>query len=515
MNPTGASGWFDHHRWWIDLATADDRESELATAHESNHRQLAYSTTFGILSLVLDELASERPGSHLRATVEDLVSCSERTHECFATWASVVSLGRGADTLEDHPQYLQYFRAGEHLVALLAHPYLQIHGLHAVARACMQPPVIIEAVAAGLTDVTLADLPSRLRPDTRFQYLRRGPFTWSGAAPALETLLRDDSVLAELVGRHQLTAEMFSPANHGTWQHLNELLYAHVAGHLNDAGYPTMGHNDHLAEASTLLDEAARLNEGKRLSVAAVEPGSHHSTLAVLRNYEVEGFSNGPLLRHRVHTSDTPIEAMNAATGDDAHIFITIQQGERLLANYTEAPSHPDAAAFARRTVIDEDGAPTVELLDVTNRDPSEVNSPRILVSAALSTLGSDPARRWLDRVPPSQAVVTIDLSLATHLALWLDPPGTSFRYCLLRLESFGRRLSALVCTVETAGVGRYHLMVRPLSHAGAAIHKAAFEELDPSNRSIVADPSIIKENDALPLLLAHLAGEETRFPAV
>ena len=55
--------------------------------------------------------------------------------------------------------------------------------------------------------------------------------------------------------------------------------------------------------------------------------------------------------------------------------------------------------------------------------------------------------------------------------------------------------------------------MIRPLSDAAIRIHKAAFEEVDPTGRIIVADPTILETaRSYLPLILAHLAGEETHF---
>ena len=115
----------------------------------------------------------------------------------------------------------------------------------------------------------------------------------------------------------------------------------------------------------------------------------------------------------------------------------------------------------------------------------------------------------------PDRAVLLLDVSLTANLDLWLATPGSRFQYCLLRTESFGRTLPLLIARLRLPDVTEAHLMVRPLSHAGVRIHKAAFEEIDPEGTTLVADPSILEGSDVLPLVIAHLAGEETHFPAI
>jgi hypothetical protein len=57
----------------------------------------------------------------------------------------------------------------------------------------------------------------------------------------------------------------------------------------------------------------------------------------------------------------------------------------------------------------------------------------------------------------------------------------------------------------HTCFYGRYRM--RPFR-----IHKAAFDELDPSGDRIVADPQLLEGGNLLQLSLGHIAGEETRF---
>ena len=71
-----ASGWFDHHGWWINTGSAEPASVLLASAHESNHRQLEHSTTFGAVTLTMHRLAVVTGDADRRRVVAGLVRCS-------------------------------------------------------------------------------------------------------------------------------------------------------------------------------------------------------------------------------------------------------------------------------------------------------------------------------------------------------------------------------------------------------------------------------------------------------
>src|SRR3954454_24826221 len=48
-----ASGWFGHDRWWLHLPGDDPKSAQFASAHESHHKQLQDSTSYGALVRVL------------------------------------------------------------------------------------------------------------------------------------------------------------------------------------------------------------------------------------------------------------------------------------------------------------------------------------------------------------------------------------------------------------------------------------------------------------------------------
>jgi hypothetical protein len=512
-----ASGHFDHHGWWINAGSADPDSVVLASAHESNHRQLQHSTAFGAVTIALHRLGTDSRFPASRAVVGDMVRSSETIHEAFATWASLTSLARSRDELTAYPLYVRHWDAMQRCVKELPSPYLRLHAAHAIARACMQAPVAEIAVAVGLNNMTLADLSERLRPDYRFRLLRRHGTNWQAANPRLDAAAEDPEI-EELIAAPSLTAELFGSEHHERWEHVNTILYDHIATVLASHRCPTIAYDGHLGWTRQLLGETERLL-GRPIDLL---PGNRREqrevARVVLRNVEAEGFSNGPLLRARQLPSDTPVAHLVAATGHDSHLFLTIRPAASQTLSYNLPPDDSsEASAMLRRTVIDDDGAPTVELLDVSERVAQLSGSKRRIVSLiALSAVNSRLAATLGADAGPSRAVLMMDVSLGAHLDVWLRAPGAQFGYTLLRTESFGRRLPILVGRIRVGGAGESHLLVRPLSDAAVRIHKAALDALAEAGAHVVVDHSILEDGAAyLPLVLAHLAGEETRFPAV
>lgn len=516
------SGWFDQHRWWIDAGLSPADAVVLASAHEADHRQLQFSTAYGTLVLTLVGIARESQDPDCLRRTADLIRCAESVHEAFATWASLTSVGRSPDALNGYDDYHRHWKAMQRLVQDIVSPYARFHAAHAVARVCMQPPVAEVALDVGLDRFALSDLPESHRPDSRFRILRRVGIDWSPFTEALTDPGDAHALVGRLLDSERLTADLFDSANHPAWDLVNRLAYAHVAAELASRGCPSLDHDGHLAWGPPLLDAAAQIL-GHRLPLDAGGPRHPaRATRDALRTYESEGFSNGPRLRARVLAENTDLAEMVAGTGEDAHAFLAILPTGAHTASYhidlaaddqASPQDHAGARAVLRRTVI-EDGVPTVECLDVTAREPEDLegfDAVRTLV--AMSVMSGVVARRWQRWTSPHDCVVLIDRSLASHLELWLSQPGSSFRYCLLKLESFGRLLPVLVGRLDVSGAGESHLMIKPLSDAGIRVHKAALEELAVEGFDVVADPTILDDGvTVLPLVLAHVAGEQTHF---
>ena len=515
-----ASGWFDQHNWWVQSHGADPSSILLASAHESNHRQLQYSTVFGALTLTMHRL-SNRTDDGRSTIVSSFVKCSEAVHEAFATWCSITALGRLRADLADYSLYLRHWDAADRLVGGIESPYIRFHAVHAIARVCMQAPTAQIALDVGLDRLGLCDVAEKHRPDHRFVLLRRRPPSWNAAIAELGRIADDDAMLQELIERPELAADSFDTSRHEHWQTVNRVLYQHIADHLTVFGCETVPHEGHLEWTKPLLNAAERIIGGTLDILPGHERDPRRAAHQVLRNVESEGFINGPHLRARRLRADTEPTDLVGALGDDAHLFVSVRPASEQVLSYNldDGDNVGDAdvvTVVLRRTVIDEDGLPTVEILDVTDRSLADIEDQPHPVLALISMSLLNNAGRWGDLISVDRSAVLIDRSLGAHLDQWLATSGTEFHYCLLRLQSFDRVLPVLIGQLHVRDAGSSHLMVRPLSDAAIRIHKAAFEEIDPTGQVIVADPTMLDTGKSfLPLILAHIVGEETRFSPV
>lgn len=507
---TAASGWFDGSTWWIRTFAAGERAIEYASAHESHHRQLHSSTTFGGLARIIDELPSARS----QVVARDLKRACSRTHEAFACWTPAHALGwTRAELVAVYEGYGTPFDEMQALVESTRHPYLALHAAHAVARACLQPPVAEIVRKVGLEHVQLADFRASLQPDRRFQALLRRAIAWEEPIGRLAGRLAGHEGWQEVLGNQRLTASALRPELTSLWEEVNREMFDAVAEQLRRLGFPTSEHDGQLAELAELSAEANRLGARYDLTLPRATAGA----AAVLRNIEAEGFTTGERLE-AIWRPAGPLVGMVAGI-EDPHLFLTLRPVRSLAPNYRgEGPSGwPTSAAVLRRTMAGDDGELVVELMDVTDSFPvNPANAPAPVVTcAAMSLLASPLAQRFQRYLDARVSTVLVDLPLGVHLDVWLATPGARFRYVMMRTEAQDRVVPLLIAVLD-GGDAQSHLLLRPLSHAAAGIHRAALAELDPGGGRIVWDPGVLDLHpELLELSLSHLVGEEVTFAPV
>jgi hypothetical protein len=203
------------------------------------------------------------------------------------------------------------------------------------------------------------------------------------------------------------------------------------------------------------------------------------------------------------------------ADREQPHLFVTARRTTLLLANYTvlegRIPQTP-VAGFARRTIALDDGRREVQLLPVAAQDSGRFLAlePPLVTVMPMSLLAEPAWAGWTSDAALRRAVLLADVPLAPYLRAWLSRPESRFRHVFLRIESFGRVVPFLVATVEFGGVAAWPPIVRPLSHAGVRVHKAAFDELLGGSTQ---DAGFLEpRRELLEWSLAHLAGEEVVF---
>ncbi len=511
---TSASGEFHHDGWHLRQPHESVRSTQFASAHESHHKQLQDSTSFGAVARICHELGAATGDGRYAALAQSLTAASRFVQEAFASWLPAAALGWSRDQLvAGYPVYAQFYDALDSLVSPVTGSYLRFHAAHAVSRACMQTTAIDVVLDVGLERFTLAHLRDRDLPDARFTRLRRHPPDWRPAVAALAAEAEENDPLRTLLGAETLTADLFDPGLHDTWQRVNQLMYDRVAEALNEWGSVTLDLDGHLRRTPALVAAAKEVR-----AELGIEPGHarrpEEAVGVVLGNIESETFTVAPPLVARILPADTPPEAM-IADRVRPHLFVTVRRTAALFANYIvrdgEIPGKP-VAAFARRSVALDDGRREVELLPVApEAAPSFLALDTPLVTVLPMSLLADPVwAGWTSGAALRRAVLLVDVPLSPYLSSWLSRPDCRFRHVFLRIESVGRVVPFLVATVEFGGSGAWPLIVRPLSHAGVRVHKAAFDELLPDPAQ---DGGFLEaRQELLEWSLAHLAGEEVVF---
>ncbi|MGI8335190.1 hypothetical protein ACRYCC_35020 [Actinomadura scrupuli] len=501
MSFISASGSFDHDGWSLHQSGDDPRTAQFASAHESHHKQLQDSTSYGAVARIYHSLGVATGEPRYRRLAGRLTKASEQVQEAFASWSPAVALGWSrAQVIERYPAYHRHFDAMAGIVDSVDSLYLRLHAAHAAARACMQTTIIERVVEVGLRDFTLAHLRERELPATRFVRLRTRPPRWNAHIPA-----SGDERPARLIDAEKLTADLFSVEFEDLWTLVNGAMYAAVVEVLGGDG--TLEVNGHLDWTPALVAAARRISDATDVA-PSVRTRQDETHITVLANIEAETFTVAEPLPARVLPATTPPARM-AADLERPHLFMTVRRTPALFANYVLEDGAPPPATpvvtCLRRTVAETDGRHVVELLPVTDppRVPTGDDVP--LVTVVPCSL--------LDGVHAvsGPTALLLDVPLAPHLDLWLSAPGSRFRYAFLRIESFGRVIPFMVGVLDHLE-SSLPLMVRPLSHSGVRIHKAALEELYPGRDVLVEDGSFLEGRRHLDLVLAHLAGEEVRF---
>lgn len=517
MKTSPASGLFEHDGWRLNQSSDDPRTVQFASAHESHHKQLQDSTSHGALARVYFELGTVTGRARFRDLAVEVTAASRNVQEAFASWLPAAALSWDRAALVAHyPAYRRYFDSLDSLVENIASPYVRFHAAHVICRCCMQTTIIESALASGLENFTLSDVRGRDLPDPRFALLRRHPPVWNEPLSRLARLAANDERLAALLSAQVLTADLFALELDTIWQRVNRLLYDVVAAGLNARGAATLALDGHLELTPKLIAQAERI--GGKLDVEAGH-ARHRSETAgiVLGNIETETFSTAPPLPARIMPEATDPALMIADTVQP-HFFVTLRRLNSLLANYRLEPQQPipdyEVGAFARRSVIDSDGKRTVELLRLAGPDdlPSGAGVPTVTV-VPMSLMRTPAAAPWTRSERLHACTLLVDVPIGQHLQLWLSRLGSTFRHVFLRIESFGRVVPFLVGVVMYPDTAESPVLVRPLSHAGVRVHKAAFAETFSGDGSLVEDGSFLDDHRAqVELSLAHLAGEEVVF---
>ena len=267
-----SSGSYTPAGYQLRLAGRDETTDRVVHAHETHHAALNDSTAWGTALHVYARLPAA-----FRDTFSKLLDRCRITHESYATFGSVSMLSllhRDArDVLAVYPAYAPLQRIVSGLVRPAGGPRRQYALATALARACMQTPVLDVIAEVGLSQFALSSLRGVDTPDRRWQWLRgQEPAVLAVAAEA-----GDSAVLAVHGGalaaadtwdadQETLSGPEWDPA----WQAWEEAAYSALAATLTARGARCLSFDGHQVATGAVVALAQQL--APRVGVAAAGP---------------------------------------------------------------------------------------------------------------------------------------------------------------------------------------------------------------------------------------------------
>jgi len=279
---TGSTGDYTPHAFSLRLTGRERPADHIVYLHEVHHAGLNDMTAWGSALHVLARLPGDAD-----PRFEQLLDACRTTHESLATYASVqLATARHGDLghlLAAYPDYVPLYEATRNLVSGVPGANRRQQVVTALARLCMQTPVLDEMTSAGLGEFKLAALREVDRPDGRWRwFLRQGPSQITDAAQSA------DRATTEAYGPGVLEADgpggdLYTATDRShdeAWDLWEATAYAALRTALDATRARTMeinGHRRGTAELIALAEAAhgdlglrAEMTDGQRRDDAAI-----------------------------------------------------------------------------------------------------------------------------------------------------------------------------------------------------------------------------------------------------
>jgi hypothetical protein len=255
----GSSGDYTPLAYSLRLAGIKQPADHVVYLHEVHHAALNDVTAWGTALHVYARL----PGDDgLQFGV--LLDACRITHESLATFASVeiASARHGPldEVLAVYPDYVPLYDETAKLLANIAGPGRRQIITSALARLCMQTPVLDEIAASGLDAFRLAAIRAIDTPDGRWRwFLHQGPQVPVAAAAVA------DRAMVEAFGRGALDsdgpggdlAKSTDRSHDEAWEYWEASAYEQLRAMLGTARARTIGFNGHQDGTAALLEHVA------------------------------------------------------------------------------------------------------------------------------------------------------------------------------------------------------------------------------------------------------------------
>ncbi|GEM_PF-1507876 len=542
-----ADGCYEMSHWSVTFgdSTAESLRM-LASLHEAMHARLNDSTVYGSLLhvyayLLRNGFQPERTAARLGR----LIKATRTAHECFATFTSVLAVGRGSEASGDlaaYPLYQDYLRQAQRTMLGLDGAFFRVCAANALFRLCLQPATAIRVTETGnLTRPEALDWLSLDAPDRRLRLLSENidAVFWANViAKAIEhhadrpewTAL--DAHRRGDVAYDDLTGAVFDDIETALIHHI----YAELAALLTRLGSASLAFDGHQPLTTALVAQADRLlPPGPRafpLRAAGVEALSQDAINrdTVLQFAEERYVVRQPLAASLRSLDDLPRDMWAELVADDgglAHLFVIARQASRIPPHYRFGPAETalleelgdEPLVLVRRRVIEPDGSMRVDhtLLPDVERFTAlvawaESQELPIIANISLATLA---VRRWaaIWRSPleaTGNVTVLLDLTPFLYLDRWTSTEERTVDYAFLDAQADGRPHKVFAAYIAEGGLPP---LLAPCTTT--VVHALGYYigTMAPAREALRQSGEFLRSHmGAVQLSLAHLLGEEAFF---
>jgi hypothetical protein len=240
-------GTFDLH-----LDGGEGFADQLVHHHEAQHVVLTATTAWGSALTVTSRVP------RWAELFRELLDCCRITHESYATYMScsviTAAFGSPAAALASYPQYVPLVERLERYLAVIPGDQRRSLAVTALARACMQTPILEQMVASWPGTVTIGSVRAIDIPDERLNHLLRDPDGFPAElAASADAVVADefgpDPLAADLASGSAAVDERFGPA----WARWEDAVFDALAARLAGAGATVVRGNDHLSACGDLV----------------------------------------------------------------------------------------------------------------------------------------------------------------------------------------------------------------------------------------------------------------------
>ncbi|MFD9735219.1 hypothetical protein [Umezawaea sp. NPDC059074] len=420
----------------VRLTGRDEVLDAIVYSHEVHHCALNDGTAWGVLLHALARV----PGQPLG----DFLDVARRTHETFATYSSTKTVeahfGPSPGVLDAYPAYVPLHDGMTALLAGVEGANRKLTVVTALARACMQSPVLDTVVDRGVDAISLADVRAADLPDRRWARLFAG-----GPELARRVAEAADDATAAMFGRALLDADtggerlgVTSAAEHDDhWRVWEIAVYDAVRREL--PGVAVLDYEGHreAAAAVTALVPGLRLR-----GVAPDEPvlDDHELRAAIIQQMTHD-------LRERfpARVVSLPVDRLVAAAAattvidEVPHLFVDVRQSAALADQYDWAGPPPGGGGpVVAVRLIDTEGTVlhrVVDSVEELHEVADEWGFRGPIVCCVPTSCLADARWRdaWLPELPGVNAVL-VDVEAERFLPGW-RAGGTVVRATRLLLD--------------------------------------------------------------------------------